>query len=57
MLTQQPKHVLKKIRVKVFIPMEITVPPKDNDRILPVSIITVHNCIPIQVKGTLLEST
>ena len=58
-LTQQQKHVLKKIRIKLFIPVEITVPPKDNDRILPVSIITVHNCIPIQVKTTctLLEST
>ena len=39
MLTQQQKHVFKKIRIKLFIPMEITIPPKDNDRILPVSIL------------------
>ena len=37
-LTQQQEHILKKNKIKLFRPMEITVPSKDNDRILPVSI-------------------
>ena len=37
MLSQQQKDVLKKNGISLFRPMEVSVTPEDNDRILPVS--------------------